>query len=73
MIERLEKAIEMVKRLPNDRQAFAAIVLEEIAAGDVFTVPEDHRVDVLEARAEVLRGERATDSEMAELWKKCGL
>ncbi len=73
MIERLEKAIEKVKRLPNDRQAFAAILLEEIASGDVFTVPEDHRADVLEARAEVLRGERATDSEMAELWKKCGL
>ncbi len=73
MIEKLEKAIEKVKRLPNDRQVFAAVLLEEIASESVFIVPDDHRADVLEARAEVLRGERATDEEMAQLWKKCGL
>jgi DNA-directed RNA polymerase len=73
MIERLEKAIEKVKCLPRDRQAFAAVLLEEIASESVFIVPDDHRADVLEAREEVLRGERATDEEMAQLWKKGGL
>lgn len=73
MIERLEKAIEMVKRLPNDRQALAAIVLEEIAAGDVFAVPEEHRSGVLEGLAQIRRGERVSEADMQALWKKCGL
>lgn len=73
MIERLEKAIEKVKRLPNDRQAYAALLLEEVASGDVFNVPEDHRAGVLEGLAQIRRGERVSEAEMQALWKKCGL
>jgi predicted transcriptional regulator len=75
MTKVLEDAIEKVRRLPEDRQAYAAEVLEQIAAAgsDLFVIPDDHRAAVLEGLAQVERGEFATDEEMAALWKKCGL
>ncbi len=73
MIEKLEKAIEKVKRLPSDRQAYAALLLDEVASGGIFTVPEDHKAAVLEGLAQAQRGDRASESDMAHLWKKCGL
>ncbi len=75
MTKVLEDAIEKVRRLPEDRQAYAAEVLEQIAAAgsDLFVIPDDHRAAVLEGLAQAERGEFATDEEMAALWKKCGL
>ena len=75
MTKILEDAIEKVRRLPEDRQAYAAEVLEQIAAAgsDPFIIPDDHRAAVLEGLAQAERGEFATDEEMAALWKKCGL
>jgi hypothetical protein len=71
----LEDAIEKVRKLPEDRQAYVAEVLEQIAAAgsDLFTVPEDHRAAVLEGLEQVERGEFVSDDEMAALWRKCGL
>jgi predicted transcriptional regulator len=64
-----------VRKLPEDRQAYVAEVLEQIiaAGGDLFTVPEDHRAAVLEGLEQAERGEIVNDDEMAALWKKCGL
>lgn len=75
MIKVLEEAIEKIRKLPEDRQADAAELLEQIAAtgGDMFQVPEDDRAAVLEGLEQLKRGEFATDNEMAALWKKCGL
>jgi len=75
MTKVLEDAIEKVRRLPEDRQAYVAEVLEQIAAAgsDVFVVPESHRAAVLEGLAEADRGEFASDEEVTALWKKCGL
>ena len=75
MTEVLEDAIEKVRRLPEDRQAYVAEVLEQIAAAgsDPFIVPEEHRAAVLEGLREAEQGEFASDEEMAALWKKCGL
>jgi len=75
MTKVLEDAIEKVRRLPEDRQAYAAEVLEQIdaAGSDLFIIPDDHRAAVLEGLAQAERGEFATDEEMAALWKKCGL
>ena len=75
MTKVLEDAIEKVRRLPEDQQAYVAEVLEQIAAagGDPFVVPESHRAAVLEGLAEAERGEYVSDEEMAALWKKCGL
>jgi predicted transcriptional regulator len=75
MTKVLEDAIEEVRKLPEDRQAYVAEVLEQIAAAgsDLFVIPDDHRAAVLEGLAQADRGEFATDEEMAALWKKCGL
>jgi uncharacterized protein (UPF0335 family) len=75
MSKALEDAIEKVRRLPEERQAYAAEVLELIAevGSDIFIVPEDHHTAVLEGLAQGERGEFAMDEEMAALWKKCGL
>ena len=75
MTKVLEDAIEKVRRLPEDRQAYIAEVLEQIAAAgdDLFVVPEEDRAAVLEGLAQAERGEFATDEDMAALWKKCGL
>jgi len=71
----LEDAIEKVRKLPEDRQAYVAEVLEQIAAvgSDLFTVPEDHRAAVLEGLEQAERGEFVSDDEMAALWRNCGL
>jgi truncated hemoglobin YjbI len=75
MMKVLEDAIEKVKRLPEERQAYVAEVLEQIAAAgtDPFTVPEEHRAAVLEGLAQAERGEFMDDDDMAALWRKCGL
>jgi predicted transcriptional regulator len=75
MTKILEDAIEKVRKLPEDRQAYVAEVLEQIAAAgsDVFPVPEGHRAAVLEGLQQAERGEFMSDDEMAALWKKCGL
>ena len=71
----LEDAIEKVRRLPEDRQAYVAEVLEHIAAAgsDVFVVPDAHRAAVLEGLEQAERGEFMSDHEMTVLWEKCGL
>jgi hypothetical protein len=48
MTKVLEDAIEKVRKLPEDRQAYAAELLEQIAAAgsDPFVVPEAHRAAV---------------------------
>jgi hypothetical protein len=75
MTKVLEDAVEKVRKLPEDRQAYVAEVLEQIAAAgsDPFIVPEPHRAAVLEGFEQVKRGQIASDVEMADLWKKCGL
>ena len=75
MTKVLEDAIEKVRKLPEDRQAYVAEVLEQIAAAgsDLFIVPEGHRAAVREGLREAGQGEFASDEEMAALWKKCGL
>ena len=75
MMKVLEEAIAKVRNLPEERQAYAAEVLEQIAAAgsDPFVVPEGHRAAVLEGLGQAERGEFVSDDEMAALWKKCGL
>lgn len=75
MMKVLEIAIEKIKELPEDRQVYAAEVLEQIAAAGhgVFRVPEEHRAAILEGLEQAKRGEFVSDEDMAALWKKCGL
>ena len=75
MIKALEDAIAKVRKLPEDRQALVAEILEQIAdAGSgVFVVPESHRADVLKGLGQAERSEFVGDDDMAKLWKRCGL
>ena len=63
MIKVLETAIAKVKDLPEERQAYAAHVLEQIVTDDSapFQIPDDHRAGVLEGLAQAGRGEFASD------------
>ena len=65
MIKALETAIAQIKGLPPERQAYAALVLKQIAANDgtPFEVPAEHRAAILEGLAQVERGEFASDAE----------
>ena len=75
MTKVLEDAIEKVRKLPADRQAYAAELLEQIVAAgsDPFVVPEAHRAAVLEGLGQAQRGEFVSEDEMSALWEKCGL
>lgn len=66
MIKALENAIAQIQNLPPDRQAYAALVLKQIAADDgtPFEVPAEHRAAVLEGLAQVERGEFASDADV---------
>lgn len=76
MIKAVEDAIAKVSKLPEDRQAYVAEVLEQIAESDrsdVFVIPDDHLPGIFEGLAQAERGEFASDEDIAALWKKYGL
>lgn len=63
MIKILEEAIEKVKKLPKERQEYAAEVLEQIAeAGEeVYVLSDEERQLVREGLDELDRGEAASE------------
>jgi hypothetical protein len=73
MIKILEEANERIKKLPEDRQAYAAEVLQQIVADadqGVFEIPDEHVAGVLEGLEQVQRSEFATDQEVDEVLRK---
>jgi predicted transcriptional regulator len=66
MIKALETAIAQLKDLPPERQAYAALVLKQIANDDgaPFEIPAEHRAAVLEGLAQVERGEFASEADV---------
>ena len=65
MMKALEIAIEKLKALPEDRQAYAAEVIEQIASDNgVFQIPVDHLAAVQEGLALAERGEFADDEQI---------
>ena len=72
MIKVLEQAIEKLKKLPEERQAYAAEVLEQIAAQEagVFEIPDEHIAAVMEGLDQAERGEFASDEEIEALLRK---
>ena len=71
MIKVLEQAIEKVKGLPQDKQEYAAYVLEEIAAdAAVYRLSDEERSDLTEALAEMDRGEVASVAEVAAVFQR---
>ena len=72
VIKVLEEAIAKIKRLPEDRQAYAAKVLEQIAAAydGVFEIPDDHIAAVLEGLQQAERGKFASDADVEAMLGK---
>jgi hypothetical protein len=74
MTRLLEQAIETVSVLPDEMQDELARILLQFAGVDQppiqLTAEED--ADLAEADAEVLRGEFASDEDMAAIWAKHG-
>ena len=74
MTKLLEKGIEAVRGLPEDRQNMAGELLLSIAKNEPrYRLTAEQIQDVKLAIAEADRGEFATDTEMTETWKKFGL
>lgn len=74
MIKVLEQAIEKVKALSEERQQYAARVLEQIAeAGDhVYRLTDEERRVVREGLDDLDAGRVVPDSEMARFWDRHG-
>jgi predicted transcriptional regulator len=73
MIKVLEDAIEKIRRLPEDRQAYAAEVLEQLVAdadAGLFEIPDEHMEGVLEGLAQARRGEFASETEVDAVLRK---
>jgi hypothetical protein len=74
MTRLLEQAMETVSVLPDDVQDELARMLLQFAGVDQppIQLTAEEEADLAEADAEVLRGEFATDEEIAAMWAKHG-
>jgi hypothetical protein len=72
MIKMLEDAIKKVKGLSEERQRYAAQVLEQIAeAGDdVYPLSEEERRLVREGIADLDAGRIVSDCDMDAFWRR---
>ena len=73
MIKALERAIEKVKALSEERQEYAAELLEQIADADddaVYRLSDEERRLVREGLAELDRGEVASEAEVRAVFDK---
>ncbi len=74
---KLEELMERVRHWPNERQQDAAEVLLEMerqdASGYRLTDAQAHEIARIQAEIRDGTATFATDEQMAELWKSCGL
>ena len=72
MIKELHAAVEKIKTLFEDRQRYAAEVLEQIAAsGDqVYLLSDEERLAIQEGLAELDAGLVVSDADMAAFWDR---
>lgn len=71
MIKVLEEAIEKVKTLSEERQRYAAHVLEEIASTDeVYRLTDEERRLVREGLADLDAGRIVSDADMEAFWRR---
>ena len=70
MIKVLENAIEKVKTLSEERQRYAAEVLEQIAAAgdEVYRLSDEERRLVREGLDQLDRGEFASEAEVRRIF-----
>jgi predicted transcriptional regulator len=74
MIKPLEDAIEKVKLLSEERQRYAAHILEQIAesGGDVHRLDDEERRLVREGLADLDAGRIVSEDEMEAFWRRHG-
>jgi predicted transcriptional regulator len=74
MIKVLEDAIEKVKTLSEERQRYAARVLEQIAGAgdDVYQLSDEERRLVREGIADLDAGRIVSDADMEDFWRRHG-
>ena len=72
MIKVLEQAVQKVQALSQERQEYAAQVLEQIAeAGDdIYQLSDEERRLVREGIADLNAGRIVSDADMAAFWKR---
>lgn len=71
MIKVLETAIDKIKALPEERQRYAAQILEQIATAEgVYRLTEAERHLIREGLAELDRGEAATETQVRAVYDK---
>jgi hypothetical protein len=72
MIKVLEQAIERIKKLPRERQEYAAELLEQIAelGEDAYVLSDEERRLVREGLDELDRGEVAREAEVRAVFDR---
>jgi hypothetical protein len=72
MIKMLEDAIEEVKTLSEERQRYAAQVLEQIAGAgdDVHRLSNEERRLIREGTADLDAGRIVSDADMDAFWRR---
>ena len=68
----LEQAVDRVRALPLEMQEHAARILLAYAGDEkpIFALTPEEEADLLEAQAEMQRGEFATDAEVQAVFAK---
>lgn len=74
MTDLLEKAMEALRKLPDDAQdAYAIALLDALGAdGDVCQLTDDDRRAIENSKEQARRGEFVADDEMVAFWRKLG-
>jgi hypothetical protein len=72
MIKNLEEAIEKVKTLSEERQRYAAHVLEQIAGArdDVYRLSDEERRLIREGTADLDAGRVVSAPDMHAFWRR---
>lgn len=73
MTQLLNLAIEATRQLaPEEQDEIARLILDVIggASDDVYTLSEEERAAIAVARAQVARGEFASEEDIEEIFKK---
>ena len=72
MIKVLEQAIEKVKSLPQEKQEYAAFLLETLAGelDDVYQLSDEEERLVREGVADLDSARVVSDTDMAEFWNR---
>jgi hypothetical protein len=75
MTELLKQAFERVRALPPETQDDLARVLLRLAGNDeaVYQLTPEEEADLIEADAEIERGELASEEQVLAMWAKYAL